>query len=196
MGPPLADSVVARLAEVVRSETAVERHRAAVLALPINLNIAMLGASSLSSADLLEEAVLADQVLRLGVLGLGTLHLAIDEATEVRLLAGVALKDRAAVHGVLERLLVVDVAWSGQSFVLKDALFLSALHGKGLSFLFNAHKRSELGCDWLRESLAEVDLCVAARALEEAKGHADRCPLALEEVHKAVCVEDVAAGEL
>lgn len=94
---PAATAVIlmAGVAEVCRAEAVVESDRAAELAFPVNLSLAMLFTVSLASTELLKEAVLADEVFLLGLVLFHVHHLlfAVDQATEVGLLAGVALVD-------------------------------------------------------------------------------------------------------
>jgi len=122
--PPVKDFVVARFAEVVCSPAAVKSDGATVLTLPVNLNIAVFLTCGLTGTKLLQQTILADQIFRLCVLVLGTLHLTVDQTTEVGLLTFTALVDRAAVQGVLQRLSKVGVTWSLESFIIEDALFL------------------------------------------------------------------------
>ena len=83
--------IVASFAEVSCSEAMEECYRAAEVAFPVYLCFAVLFAISLSCTVCLELAVFASQVLFLGALFKAKLLLAVDHATEVRLLAVVAL---------------------------------------------------------------------------------------------------------
>ena len=137
-------AVMAGFAEVSRTPAVVESDRAAELALKVNLSLAMLFTVSLASTELLKEAVLADEVFLLGLVLFHVHHLlfAVDQATEVGLLAGVALVDRAAFVGVSLRLVVVVRAGGCNLFVHKDALILSTLKSKFLSFILQTNDRA------------------------------------------------------
>ena len=135
--------VVAWLAEVVGAKAAEECRGATVHALPVNLSSTMLFTVCLSCAKLLQEALLADQVLRLAVISsLGILNFTVNETTEIWLLAAVALEERAAMVRKLLWLVVVDVSWSRESLIVKDTLLLCSLHGKFVDFLLQSHQRA------------------------------------------------------
>ncbi len=92
---------------------------AAIDALPVNLIGTVLIAFFGAYTDLLQKAVLAQELLFLGLILLllgGHENLAIDQATKVRTLAPMTLVERAMVVGVSLRIAKVDVA------LLKDAL--------------------------------------------------------------------------
>ena len=57
--------IMTRMAHVVCTEAVEDGHRAAVLAFPVNLSRSMLRTGGASSADFLQKAVLAYQVLGL-----------------------------------------------------------------------------------------------------------------------------------
>ena len=142
--------VVAWLAEVMGAKAAEECRGATVHALPINLSSTMLFTVGLSCAKLLQEALLADQVLRLAVISsLGILNLTVNETTEIWLLAAVALEERAAMVRKLLWLVVVDVSWSRESLIVEDALLLCSLHGKFVDLHLQGHQRAQLGSDRL-----------------------------------------------
>ena len=104
--------VVASLAEVVRAKAVEEGHVAAEHALPVDLLTTMLLAFVLTSTIGLHLALLAAKVLFLGVLFDAKLHLAVNHATKVWLLAVVTLVECAAVHCELEQLAFVVVTRS------------------------------------------------------------------------------------
>ena len=136
---------VAIIAEVVCSEAAEEGSGAAEHALPVDLSIAVLFAHSCSSTHLLQEAVLAEEVLLggLAIVSVSHLLLAVDKATEVRLLAFVALVEGATVVGELLWPSIVVVTNCGKSLIRKDALFLSILKSELFNTLFKADKRAQ-----------------------------------------------------
>ena len=87
------DDVVAGSAEVICAPAAVGRDRAAIHALPVSEFNAVLLALSHADTHLLEQALLAEEVLFVGLTPLICLHLllTVDQTAEVRLLAAVAL---------------------------------------------------------------------------------------------------------
>jgi hypothetical protein len=80
-------------------------------------------ASGLTSTDLFKEASLAQKVFLLSLLTGGLL--AVNETTEERRLALVALVESAAVHGKLLRLIEVVVSLSKDALIVEDTLLLS-----------------------------------------------------------------------
>ena len=183
---------VAPVAEVVSTEAAVESSGAAVHALPVDLGISVLLAGSLTSTDLLEEAVLADKVLLLSLL----CHLltAVNETTEVRLLAGVALVDRAAEVGVGLRAAVEVTILLSNTGILKDTLLLSVDKSDLLDLLLEAQERAKLSSNRARETL-DLNLLLACRASHESEADTERAPLVLQKLNDAASVENVTAAE-
>ena len=188
--------IVAWLAHIVSTEAAEESGGAAVHAFPVDLSFAVLFAVGGTGTDFLEEAVLAKKVFLLGIACVvGCFLLAVNETTEVGLLATSALVEGAAVVGVFLRLVVVDVIWVLKSLIGKDSLALCILEGLSLNLFLQGNQWSKLSGDGLGESL-DLELLVAAWAGHEAEGDSESGPLVLEELHEAVGVEDVAAGKL
>ena len=189
--------IMARVAHVVRSEAAEERNGTAVHALPVDLDAAMRLAGGLSGTDLLEEAILAEEVFFLGLalLSVGHLLLAVDETTEVGLLATVALVEGCAVVGELLGVVVVSITHSGETFIMEDPLIFSVLKSLLLNMLFEGNERAELAGDGLGDT-SDVDLLLAAGAAHEGESDSECSPLVLEELNDAICVEDMAAGKL
>ena len=110
---------MAGFAHKVGTEAVEEGSGAAVHAFPVDLSLSVLGAGGLANTHLLDKAVLAHQVfLSFICIVLCSLH-AVDETTEVRLLASVALVESAAVKSVLERLSIEVVTNSVDTVVLR-----------------------------------------------------------------------------
>ena len=121
------DDVMAGPTEVIRAPTAVGCDRAAIHALPVGEFNAVLLALSHADTHLLEQALLAEEILFVSLVSLISLHLllTVDKTAEVRLLAAEALIERATVHGKLLRLVVVVVQFIFQSLITEQALSLS-----------------------------------------------------------------------
>ena len=186
--------VVASLAEVVSTEAVEESSGAAEHALPVDLGSAVLLTSGLTGTDLLEEAFLADQVLLLGLLSHLHLITAVDETTEVGLLAGVALVDRAAEVGVGLWAAVEVAILLSDTGILKDALLLSVDQSHLLDLLSEAQERTKLSSNRARETL-DLNLLLACRASHKSEGDAERAPLVLQELNDAASVENVTAAQ-
>ena len=189
--------IMARVAHVVRSEAAEERNGTAVHALPVDLDATMRLAGGLSGTDLLEEAILAEEVFFLGLalLSVGHLLLAVDETTEVGLLATVALIEGCAVVGELLGIVVVGITDSGETLIMENPLIFSVLKSLLLNMLFEGNERAELAGNGLGDT-SDVDLRLAAGAAHEGESDSECSPLVLEELNDAICVEDMAAGKL
>lgn len=140
---------MAWIAHVVRTEAAVQSSGATVLALPVDLLGAVFLTRGLTSTDLLQNAVLAQQVLFLGValLSVGHLLLAVDQASEVRLLTAMALVEGATMVGVLLRLAKVCVALGRKTLILEDALFLSIDQSLTFDLALKAKEWTQLSSD-------------------------------------------------
>ena len=188
--------IVAVIAHEVSTEAVEQSRAAAEHALPVDLCFAVDFTDCLAGADLLQDAILAKKILGLRLVPLSVVHLtlAVDEATEVGLLAVVALVEGATMVGKLLRLLVVYVVNVAQTCILENSLLLSMDQCLRLNLLLETKERSELGFDRLRESL-HLDFLLAAGAGHEGEGDSEGGPLVLEEVDDAVRVEDVAARE-
>ena len=193
-GMAVAPVIVAPLAEVVRSEAVEESHAAAEHALPVDLLLSMLLAVVLARAIGLHLALLAAQVLFLGVLLDALLHLAVNHSAKVGLLAVVALVECAAVHRELEKLALVVVSWCRQALILIQALILCGLQGHHLDLLAKLVKFGELHIDLIAVSL--LDLLLALGARHECEGDLECAPLVLEQHQHAIGVEDVPAAKL
>ena len=135
---------MARLAHIVGAKALVESGGAAIHTFPVDLSDTMNFAGCLTSTDLLEKAFLAQEILFLSLFRLGISHLllAIDEATEVRHFAAVALVYGATLVGESLSLSIVVSVIFDDTGVLKDALLLSILECKLLALLLEADKRA------------------------------------------------------
>ena len=186
--------IVASLAEVVRAETVEEGHVTAEHALPVDLLTTMLLAVVLTRTISLHLALLAAKILFLGVLFYTELHLAVNHATEVWLLAVVTLVECTAVHCELEQLAFVVVTRSRQAIILVKALILCGLEGHHLDLLAKPVKFGKLNIDLIVVSL--LDLLLALGARHECERDLERAPLVLEKHQHAIRVEHVPAAKL
>jgi len=157
----------------VSTEAAEKRGGAAIHALPVNLRGAVLNAGGLARANLLQEASLAKQVFRLGLPRLLVSHLllAVDKATEVRLLAPIAQVDRAAevCKGLFSAVEVAGLF--SDSGVAQNALFLCVDKSQAFAFLLKAEQGAKLVGDGMRQGL-DLDLMLAAGAAHEGESDA------------------------
>ena len=119
------------------------------------------------------------------------LLLAVYKTTEVRLLAAVALVERAATVGEFLRLAVVDVIWSNESLITENALSLGVQEGLFLYSLFERDERTELTGNRLGQAL-NIDLLFAARAAHEGESNSKGSPFVFEKQNHTVCVENMA----
>jgi hypothetical protein len=160
--------IVARVAHVVGAEAAEKSNGTAVHALPVDLNAAVRLTRSLTSTNLLKEAILAEEIFLLGLtlLCVGHLLLTVNETTEVGLLASVALVKGGAVVSELLRLSVVDITLSRESLVIEDSLVFRVLESLLLNILLQGNEGAELASDRLGYTL-DVDLLLAAGAVHE-----------------------------
>ena len=160
--------IVAVIAHEMSTEAVEQSHAAAEHAFPVDLCFAVDFANCLTRADLLQDAVLAEKILGLRLVPLDVVHLllAVDEAAEVRLLAIVALVERAAMVGKFLRLLVVYVVNVAQALILENSLLLSMDHCMRLNLLLETEEGSELRLNRLRESL-HLNFLLAAGAGHE-----------------------------
>ena len=133
-------AVVAGFTEVCRAEATEEGHTAAKLTLPVDLLTAMLIAFSGARTNLTQKAVLAEKILFLGVLLFSVCHflLAIDQASEVGLLALVALVERAPMVRELLWFAEVGISWVLKTRFIQNTLLLSILEGHSLDFELQA----------------------------------------------------------
>ena len=100
------------------AKAAKESNRAAEHAFPVDLCPAMFLASSLTSTHFFEDAFLAEKIFLLGITLLSILLLTVNETTEERLLAAMALVERAAAVCKFLRLVVVGVTQSSKSLII------------------------------------------------------------------------------
>ena len=184
---------MAPVAHVSCAEAVPHSHGAAVAALPVYVRGTVLFAVTHACAISFELAVLAAQVLFFGVLFHAELLLAVDHASEVGLLAVVALEEGARVQGEAQQVALVGVAWRHQSLALVQALVLS--HFK--SELFDAFTELGEGGELLGDRSAAFNLYVlfAAGAGHEGEGDLEGIPSVLEKLQHAIGVEDMAAAE-
>jgi len=116
--------------------------------------------------------------------------LAIDETTEVRFLAIVALVVGASVESVFEFLTLIEIAWSINASILKDALSLSLLNSQPLDLGLDFHQWSESLSN--RFAVEYVNWSLAGRAAHESEAHSQSWMSVLEQLDEAVDVECVA----
>ena len=195
---------VAPLTEpVLAAEALVARLRAAEHALPIDHLRTMLLAAGLPSADIFKQTTLAQEILLLdgftavlAPLSASVHHfsLAINETAEVRLLAAMAEIEGTLMIGVLLRFTEVKVVPIPQSFVRKNALFLGNDQGLPFHDFFESEQGTQLLRNWLGQ-LLELDLLLAAGALHEGEGDAERAPPVPQQLHDTCRVKHVAASE-
>ena len=152
-------------------------------------------AGSLTGSNFFEDAILAEKLFLLRLELLRILLLTVDEATEVRLLAAVALVERAAAVGEFLRLAVIDVILSDESLIIENALSLGVQEGLFLNSLFERDERTELTGDRLGKA-HNIDLLFAARAAHEGESNSEGRPFVLEKQNHTVCVENMATREL
>ena len=184
---------VARLAEVSVAAPE-ERLRAAQVALPGDVLVPVLLAVELATADLLDGAARAAEVLLAGGVGKLQVALAVNKAAVERLLAAVALVEGALGQNVLVRLVVELAACLGNGCHVDLALGLELL-GECQDVLLELQELVQVGVE-LRALLEALDGRLAGGAGEELKRDAEGAPLVAEEVTDALGVEDVAAAEL
>lgn len=149
--------VVTRLAEEVGTEAREYSDRATILALPVDLNLAMLGTFCLTSTDGFQGAVGAAKVFlfaRVSVSLLGSFLFAINQATEVRLLALEALVERATMHGIVQVFLEVEISGVFDSAISEDTLQFAVLKSLSLDFILELNVGAEdFGDDFDMESI-------------------------------------------
>ena len=109
-------------------------HRAAIVALPVDLLAAMLLAVAGAGAVGLHLAVFAAQVLFLCALLSLKLLLAVYHAAKVRILAVIALIEGAGVHGKVKELALEAVTTCRKALIQVKALILSHVEGHSLDF--------------------------------------------------------------
>ena len=137
----VACHLMAPIAEVGRAKAVEHGHRAAVVALPVDLLTAMLLAVAAAGAVGLHLAVLAAQVLFLCALLCLELLLAVHHAAEVRALAVVALIEGARVHGEVKQLAFEAVTGRRETLIRVKALLLSHVEGHPLDPLLQLPER-------------------------------------------------------
>ena len=152
-------------------------------------------ASSLAGSHFFEDTSLAKKIFLLCIKLLCILLLTVDKATEVRLLATMALVERAATVGEFLRLAVIDVILSNESLIIKNALSLGVQEGLFLNFLFERKEGTELTGDRLGQA-HNIDLLFAARAAHEGESNSEGRPFVLEKLNHTVSVEYMATREL
>ena len=184
---------VARLAEVSVAAPE-ERLRAAQVALPGDVLVPVLLAVELATADLLDGAARAAEVLLAGRVSKLQVALAVNKAAVERLLAGAALVEGALGQNVLVRLVVELAACLGNGCHVDLSLGL-VLPGECQDVLLELQELVQVSVE-LRALLEALDGRLAGRAGEELKRDAEGAPLVAEEVTDALGVENVAAAEL
>jgi hypothetical protein len=175
------------------SEALEESDGAAVHALPVDLFASVRLADGLTSANLPEEATLAQKVLLLCLLAGGLL--AVNETTEERRLALVTLVESAAVHGKLLRLVEVVVSRSRDALIVEDALLFCTGQSRLLDTFLEREERAKLIINGLGIGNTDFHLLLTVGTSHEAESDPEGGPLVLEELNNAVGVENMAAGE-
>ena len=157
--------IVAWLAHVMSSKAAEKCCRAAVHALPVDLDCSVLRAFSLTSTDFLQKAILTKQVFlfRRLLLLIGHLLLAVNETAKVRFLASVALVDGASLVGKFLRTAIVISGLFNNSRILKDALLFGVDESQLFCLFLEANERTKHSSDRPRKIL-KLNLLLAARA--------------------------------
>ena len=139
-----------------------EGKRAAKHAFPVYKTCAMFGAATTrANTQLFHQAVLAEQVLLLSLSLLQSVHLllAVDQATEVGLVAPVTQVESTPVVGELLRLAKVKVIYvCCHASVVEDALLFGADQSLLLDHCLKVKHRAELGHDRLGQTLRKFDL--------------------------------------
>ena len=107
--------------------------------------------------------------MRLLLLCVCHLLLAVDQTTEVGLLATIALVEGASMIRELLRSAEVRIGFRSQALIVQKTLLLSVVEGLPLHLLFQADKRAELLRYGLRDTL-ELNLLLAAGAGHESEG--------------------------
>ena len=163
--------IVTFLTEVGCAKAVEEGHTTAELAFPVDLSNTVLLARGLSSSNSLEHAGLAEQVFLLSFLLFRVVHLllTVDQTSEVRLLALVALIERASMISELLGLSEIGISRSDDSFISKDSLLISILESLLLNILLQCKERAKLLFDCIGDSV-HFDLLLATRARHEGKG--------------------------
>ena len=187
---------MARIAHVVCAEAAEESNGTTVLAFPVDLDAAVCLTRCLTSTDLLEKAILAEKIFFLGLalLSVGHLLFTVDETSEVRLLATVALIEGSAVVCKLLGLAVINVTLSDKSFIVEDSLAFSVLECFPLNMLFKGNERTELAGNRLGYT-RNVNLLLTAGAVHKGESDLERGPFVLKKLNDAICMEDMTARE-
>ena len=158
--------LVAKLAVVIAA-TFVERFRATFMALPGNVLVPMPLAEGMATADLLDGAARAAEVLLAGGVGKLQVALAVNKAAVERLLAVVALVEGALGQDVLVGLVVELAACLGNGCHVDLALGLELL-GECQDVLLELQELVQVGVE-LRALLEALDGRLAGGAGEELK---------------------------
>ena len=100
----------------------------------------------------------------------------------------------ALMIGVLLRFTEVKVVFVLQSLVYENALLPGFDQGLLFHDFFESEHGTQLLCNGLGQ-LLELDLLLAAGALHECEGDAERAPPVLQQLHNTCSVKHVAASE-
>ena len=129
----------------------------------------MLGTRSRAKAVSLLLALKAQQVFFLHFISLGHFFLAVDQAAVVRLLATIALVEGACVHGKLQWLVVIVVAFSHDSSFLINAFSFGLFQSADLYKLPQFAEYIQLFLDlW---AVISLDLLLATRAVHKRESY-------------------------
>lgn len=163
--------LVAGVTEVVLSSAVKESNGAAIVALPVNVAIAVLLALVSARAKVFEKAGLAAEIIFTCILSLfeGKLLLTVNQTSKEGVKALRALIEGASVESKHQGLLKVGVTRCLQSFTLEKTLSLSHLE----SFLFDFHLQLEnfanIFCNhW--HILEFLDFSLTRRTTEKGEG--------------------------
>ena len=148
-------------------------------------------ACCLTGSHFFENASLAEKIFLLRLKLLSILLFTVDEATEERLLAFMALIERTAAVGKFLRFAKIDVIRSDESLIIKNALCLGVQEGLFLNSLFEREERTELTGDRLGQA-NDIDLLLAARAAHEGESNSKGSPFVLEKQNHTAGVENMA----
>ena len=169
-------------------------YRAAKLALPVDVSIAMLVANLFSISHLLNYTLFADQTI--GIKSSFCVHSlsAVHHASKVGLFALTARVDGALFHRILLKLVIVLASWSGNRSVSMKTLLLSMFDSQvNNDCLVLLHLLKLFAKDW--NIRVNLDFLSAARAIHEAEVDSCGVPLVLEQLLDAVGVEDMTAAK-
>ena len=184
---------MAILAKVVRTAPE-ESLRAAKVALPRNVLVAVLLAVELASANLFDGTSLAQELILARRLRKLQVPLTVRQAAIKRQLAPEALVEGTLCQDILFRLVVEAVTFL-TDWLHVDLAFGLVFLGERQDPIFDLQKLAQIGIE-LRALLEAPDWRFAGRARHEVKRDAQGAPPVAEQVAHALGVENVPAPEL